>query len=859
MKHIIFGSDLDNTSTAILIKNSSFNKFKLKYHYINYLNKNNLTDIVGFNLKYETPSKCSAKYAKKYIAELLPVLANLSIKTLLVCDSTYFKYFAKISKIGPFYGHSVPCAIEGYKHINLVLCPNFISLNYNPDNKKKITQALDTLIAINNGSYIEPGKDIIHSAEYISKPEKAAKALNSLLNKPALTVDIETVGLEFWNCGIATISFAWDEHNGIAIAVNRGEDPHQTKMLLKYFFINYEGQCIYHNAMFDVKVLIYELWMMNLGDYVGLIEGLHTMYKNTDCSQIITYLATNNTVKNVLKLKELSAEFAGDYGQDNIEDTRLIKISDLLEYNLKDCLATWYVYNKYKPIMIEDQQEYLYTEVFRPAMKSLTQMELCGIPIDPAKVKEARTKLEDIIKGCERIIYSSSIIKDFQKLRLTELAKAKTAKAKKKVYTVDDPVIAKQTFNYNSGDQLQDLLYDYLGYPVYDLTKKKKPATGAKTLKKILANAKCEEHKKLVQAFLDVAQASKILTTFIPAFENAQELPDGSYRMYGNFKLGGTISLRLSSSHPNLQNLPSGSNFGKLIKACIVSTNTWVFTGIDYDSLEDRVNTLQTKDPNKLKIYIDGFDGHCFRAYNYWPEQMPDINPNSVNSINSIKKKYKQYRQASKAPSFALQYSGTFMTLMNNCGFDERTAKQIETNYHKMYKVADKWAENHINKAKETGYVPLAFGGRLRTPLLKKYKNKPTYASEKEGRSAGNALTQSYCIMTLNSLNLLMERIWKSEYCYNITPAIAIHDANYFVAKNDLQIIKWLNDNLVDCMQTNELPELQHDKIKITAAMEVFYKNWCHSIELPKYVSKEEIKAVCIKGRNKIEEIQNNI
>ncbi len=538
--------------------------------------------------------------------------------------------------------------------------------------------------------------------------------------------------------------------------------------------------------------------------------------------------------------------------------TENIKTQTLLTYNLKDTLATWYVKNKYTPIMIEDKQESLYEDLFKPSVKTLLQTELCGIPIDPVKVQEAKQKLSAIVKGHLDYFENDPVIKDFHYLQKVELAKEKTSKAKKKIYELDDPIIERFKFNPNSDTQLQKLIYNYLGYTVVDLTKSKKPATGGKTLKKLKANAKCEEHEILFDHLVKLSQANKILTSFIPAFEKAQQLPDGSWRLYGNFNLGGTMSLRLSSSKPNLMQLPSGSVFAKLIKACFISPKGWFQYTSDYAALEDVVNTLQTRDPNKLKIYAEGMCGHCLRAYNYWPDKMPDIDPTSVASINSIKTKYPKLRQLSKAPSFACQYFGTYITLMNNCGFPEAEAKAIEVNYKKMYKVAMDWAIKHIDKAKEIGYVPLAFGGRLRTPLLAQCipgKRAP-YKAQAEGRGAGNALTQSFCILTLRAMNEFMERVWASPYRYQILPTATVHDSIYGMGEDDPKIAKWINDNLIECMAWNEIPELQHPVIKLSSEMDIFYKSWCNPITIENGATEEELLIACKKGKQEFDKIE---
>jgi len=440
---------------------------------------------------------------------------------------------------------------------------------------------------------------------------------------------------------------------------------------------------------------------------------------------------------------------------------------------------------------------------------------------------------------------------------LTAKAEKKTAEAKKKIYSVEDSVVRKdlEEFNPGSGNQVQYLLYDYFGLPVIDITDTKQPATGGKTLKKLVNHTDSKEIIEIIEHLIGFTEASKILSTFIPVFENAQQLPDGSWRLYGNFNLGGSQSLRLSSSAPNLQNIPSGSTYGKLIKACFEPTKNWLFAGSDFDALEDKVNALLTKDPNKLAVYEQGFCGHCMRAQAYFSEQMPDIIPGDVDSVNSIKKNYEALRRKSKAPSFALQYGGTWNTLVKNSGFSKNQAKQIEDKYHKLYKVADTWVNDLNERAKTQGYVPMAFGARLRTPLLAKCvvgtNKKMPYVAVKEARSAGNAATQSYCVLTLRALNEFMEKVWASPYQYQILPSGTVHDAIYLMVPNSAKIVKWVNDNLIECMAWDDLPELKHPVVKITSSLDVFWPNWSNEIGLPKKGSLQDIKNTCKEGAKK--------
>lgn len=858
MKHIQFTKDLSKLKIAILIKTTALNKIKLERYYINPSNLD-LKNFIAFNLEYDKKGKCPAALAKEHIKDILPEINDLDVSTLIVCDVTYFKFLTKNKKAEPFYGYVCPCAIKNFEHINIILCPNYQAVIFNPNLQKKIDQTLETLEQHIAGIYTPPGQNIIHYAGYPYTVVEIQETLKELHKYPELTCDIETRSLEFWNCGLSSIAFAWDKHNGVAFGIERtaqGTDEFihrdknevaQIKKLLLNFLISYKGKLIYHNAGYDCKILVYELWMEHLSDYAGMLEGINVLTQNFDDSKLITYFATNNTIKNTLKLKPLSASYTGDYAE-NTKNTELIPFSKLLKYNLIDVLATWYVKNKYEPIMDKDNQREIYENIFKPSVKTLLQTELCGMPINPKKVQIAKKQLTKTVNECKTFFQNNTLIQNFHKEEKKLLAKKKTSKAKKKVYTIDDSIIDRFEFNPSSDTQLRRLLYNYLEYPVLDLTKSKQPSCSGKTLKKLKTQADNPEHIKIFEHLKNLTDANIILTTFIPAMENVQQLKDGSYRLFGNFNLGSTQSLRLSSSKPNLQNIPSGSIHAKIIKNCFEPIKNWLFIGSDFAALESKINALLTRDPNQLKVFTDGYDSHSMNCQNYWAEDMPDINPNSVKSINSIKTKYKVFRQKSKAVSFALQYGGTYMTLMNNSGFSEDEAKRIETRYHKLYKVADTWVQNLIEEAKNIGYIPLAFGGRIRTPLLAKTvgKGKSTpFAVKAEGRSAGNAATQSYCILTMRAFNEFMERVWKSPYKYSILPSGTVHDSIYLVIHDSAEILKWVNDNLIDCMAWQELDELKHPTVKISSSLEVYWPSWAHTIEIPNKASKNEIKSIC--------------
>ena len=886
MKHIIFELSPDSRyPVAVLIKGAAFNQHALQTNYIDPLMARGVAknQVIAFTLEYNSDNKAPAKLIKGYLESLLPAVNSLGVKYLYCADGNYFKVLTKKAKAEPYVGYALPCAIEGYEHIQVMLGLNYQALVYDPNQLPKLVMGLDVLAGTINGTHQKLGTNIIKFAEYPEELADIAAWLDRLHQYPALTVDIEGFSLEFDKCGIGSISFAWNKHEGMGFLCDYTPftDPndvletglhgyykpnHPIRQLLRKFFTKYKGSITFHNACFDVRALIYYLWMEErLLDRVGLLEGLDIMYRDLHDTKIITYLATNNTAGNELKLKKQAHEFAGNYAQDeeDIKDIRRIPPKELLEYNLVDCLATWFVRDKHWSTMVADNQLDIYTHLFLPSLKVITQMELTGMPMERSRVQEAKAELERLEASYLKVIMGHPLIAPLE-AKMTHEAWEKDfedrrgkAKNPDKIFPKDRTFFPKSVFNPNSGPQLQRLLYQEMGLPVIDLTDTKQPATGGDTLKKLVNHASKPEDKAFLQDMVEYIGVTKILSAFIPAFERAVDKGDGRVWLHGSFNLGGTVSGRLSSSKPNMQQLPSGSAHGKLIKSCFVAPDGWVLAGADFNALEDRINTLLTKDPNKIKVFTEGYDSHCLRAFYFFPEKLPGI-VDSVESINSIKKVFPDIRQLAKSPAFALQYAGTWRTLHKNLGFPEEDAKRIEAGFRKMYKVSEDWVNEKVELACKQGYVDLAFGLRIRTPLLQQViwgGPKMPQEAAGEARTLGNAVSgQSYGLLNNRACNEFMAKVWASPYRYDVIPIAMIHDSIYLLIRDRVDIVAWVNEELPKSMSWQELPEIQHPDVKLSAELDVHYKGWHQPITLPNHATIREILEICKREGQKYDE-----
>lgn len=252
-----------------------------------------------------------------------------------------------------------------------------------------------------------------------------------------------------------------------------------------------------------------------------------------------------------------------------------------------------------------------------------------------------------------------------------------------------------------------------------------------------------------------------------------------------------------------------------------------------------------------MKVYLDGFDGHCLRAAYYYGDELPGMDVNDPVAVNALKEKSHpkhHLRQDSKTPTFALTYQGTYHTLMVNEGWPEEKARKIEAAYHELYKVSDDYIQARLKQATQDGFVAVAFGLRVRTPLLSQVmwgSPRMPYEAAAEGRTAGNALGQSYGLLNNRAAVEFFQKVWASPYALDIKPVALIHDAIYILVRDRVDVVEWANNELIKSMQWQELPEIQHPTVKLGAALDIFWPSWAKATTLPNNADQATIRQLC--------------
>ena len=590
-----------NPDKLILIKESDLIKEHLDYYY-----KDNY---VAIGIPVDAKGK-DRKELMDEIQELYP-----PFKVVICANTDMFKTITKIHHKGK---DGIACDSPLGKTF---IVPNWRAIIYDSNQETRLKFIMERVDEfLNTGMSSILGSNVLQDIKYYLEGDDYSSGFTKLYNYDALTVDIETTSLHHYNGVILSIAFSWNIHDGIAMQVS---DNPKIKELLKEFFLNYKGKKIFHNASFDTMFLIYHCFMKNLEDWNGMLEGLHCIFNNLEDTKIIAYLALNTCTTTSLSLKDLSHEYTGDYAQSDIDDCSKIPMERLLPYNVTDTCATWYVYDKYKPRMIQDQQEEIYNTLLLPSLKTLVETQLVGFRLNPKKVEDLAANLYTDQYMLQDKLKKNKLISTFEEQLKKELVFEYNNEHKKKKKTVED--FNYWCFNFNSDLQVRKFLYNYLQLPVIDLTKSKQPSTSTETLEKLLHHTQDNDIKEALNAFFELSKVTKIITAFLDNFTNAPEI-NNLKGLYGNFNLCGTKSGRLSSSNPNLQQLPStGSPYAKPVKKIFTAPKGYVFCGADQRSLEDHISALITKDPQKLLVYTDNYDGHCLRSFSYYKEQMPDI------------------------------------------------------------------------------------------------------------------------------------------------------------------------------------------------------------------------------------------
>ncbi|KTD46000.1 DNA polymerase I [Legionella rubrilucens] len=256
--------------------------------------------------------------------------------------------------------------------------------------------------------------------------------------------------------------------------------------------------------------------------------------------------------------------------------------------------------------------------------------------------------------------------------------------------------LAGRPFNLNSPKQLQEILFDELKLPVLTKTPTGQPSTAESVLQELAFDY------RLPAVILEYRSLSKLVSTYIDALP--KRINARTHRVHTCYNQAVAATGRLSSSDPNLQNIPIRSEEGRLIRKAFIAPPHHRIMAADYSQIELRIMAHLSQDPNLLKAFAQGWDIHAATASEIFQVSLDNIT--------------QEHRRRAKAINFGLIYGMSAFGLAKQLGIERQDAQYYMETYFKRYPGVLDYMERTRRQAHQSGYVETLFGRRLHLPEI---------------------------------------------------------------------------------------------------------------------------------------------
>ncbi|MCZ6167262.1 DNA polymerase I [Campylobacter ureolyticus] len=477
--------------------------------------------------------------------------------------------------------------------------------------------------------------------------EKKLKEVLEKIDKDSIVAfDTETTGLDSRNSKIVGFSFCFECERAYYVPLNHnylGVDRQIDYNIAKKAILKlYDSILVGHNLKFDFDIIKHNFDIDTPKNYFDtmILSWLENPEKSAGMDNLAKRLFNYDTVKfeNIVKKGE------------NFSNVSLKNAS---KYAAEDAWITLKFY-QYFNNNLDKKLLNLAQNLEFPFIKVLLHMENLGILTDSKKLKKMSIFLDKELKDLTNKIYE----------------------------------LSKEKFNINSPKQLGIILFEKLNLP-----SKKKTKTGYSTDESVL-NSLLNEHK-VIKKLLDYRELYKLSSTYVePLLKYSLEdkRNGGEGRIYTQFLQTGTITGRLSSKNPNLQNIPARGGLAKDIRDCFVAKSGFSLISLDYSQIELRLLAHFSKDPSLLKAFNDGEDIHTRTAISIFG--------------NSNKDK----RAIAKSINFGLIYGMGANKLSNELGISRSEAKDYIERYFKAFVTIKEFLESIKISAKNSGFTTTILG-----------------------------------------------------------------------------------------------------------------------------------------------------
>jgi DNA polymerase-1 len=503
-------------------------------------------------------------------------------------------------------------------------------------------------------SNYETLKSTPHEYQLIDNEEEMKKLTDFFLTKDFLTLDTETTSTNAIDAELVGLSFSVEEHKAFYVPVP--VDREEALKVVEIFRPVYENEKILkvgQNLKYDLEVLRNygielkgKMWDTMIAHYLIQPELHHNM----------DYMAEIYLHYKTIHIDEL----IGPKGK-NQRSMRDLSPIDIYEYACEDADITLQLKNKLEIELKKHECEKLFYDIEMPLMPVLAEMEMNGVCLDTASLAETSKQFTTRMNDIEQRIYE----------------------------------LAGQSFNIASPKQVGEILFDKLKI----VEKAKKTKTGQYvTSEEVLQQLK-NKHE-IVADILEHRGLKKLIGTYIDALPKLINPRTG--HIHTSFNQTITATGRLSSSDPNLQNIPIRGEDGKEIRKAFIPEPGCLFFSADYSQIELRVMAHLSGDENMINVFREGKDLHAATAANIYKKDISEVT--------------RDERTKSKRANFGIIYGITVFGLAERLDIPRDEAKMLIDGYFNTFPQVHDYMEKSKEIARQQGYVTTLFGRRRYLP-----------------------------------------------------------------------------------------------------------------------------------------------
>ena len=568
-------------------------------------------------------------------------------------------------------------------------------------------------------------KTTSHKYQLIDNKQEAVELYDFLRTKKNLSLDTETTSTNAIEAELVGLSFAVTENEAyyVAIPANRQEALEYVD-IFKPLYEDPEILKIGQNIKYDYMVLRNygvdlqgRMFDTMLAHYVIQPELQHNM----------DYMAETLLNYQTVHIEEL----IGPKGK-NQKNMRDLSPQEVYEYAAEDADITLQLKNVLEPRLKEVGAERLFWDIEMPLVKVLADMELNGVRLDTQQLKLTQQTFTERMNAYERHAYEE----------------------------------AGETFNIASPKQVGDILFGKMQL----LEKPKRTKTGQYvTSEEVLQQLRGKA--PIVDDILNYRGMKKLLGTYVEALPKLINKRTG--HIHTSFNQAITATGRLSSSDPNLQNIPVRDDDGKEIRKCFIPDEGCRWFSADYSQIELRIMAHLSADENMTEAFREAFDIHRATAAKIWKESMDQVS-------DSQRKKAKQ-------ANFGIIYGITAFGLSQRMDIPTGEARKLIDDYFETFPKVHQYMEDAKRMAREKGYAETLYGRRRYLPDINSHNGTVRGFAE---RNAINAPIQG---TEADIIKLAMIRIWKRFKGEGIRSkmTLQVHDElNFSVYPNEAEKVE---------------------------------------------------------------------